>query len=171
MPNWCENDLKVRGPVGDVEAFLTLMKGESLFDFGKVLPYPEHFRRLDEIADAWDQEHKEDLDKELGPRPADGFNSGGYEWCIANWGTKWPAAAVRIEAGKETAGRLEVVIHFSTAWSPPKPVILRASDLFPSLRFVLRYFEAGAGFQGEYALKYGECIRDESSSYRGSRGG
>ena len=51
MPNWCENDLTVRGPVGDVEAFLTLMKGESLFDFGKVILYPEEFRRLDDLAD------------------------------------------------------------------------------------------------------------------------
>ena len=172
MPNWCENDLAVRGPSDAVKGFLTLAEGESPFDFSKLIPYPEHFRRLDAIADAWEREQAEKPEKERGgPRPADGFNSGGYEWCVKNWGTKWPAVAVKIEARKETAAGLEVVIHFSSAWTPPKPVISRASELFPSLRFVLRYFEAGAEFQGEYVMKYGECIRDESSSYRGTRGG
>jgi hypothetical protein len=171
MPNWCENDLTVRGPSHVIEAFLSLITGESIFDFGNVIPYPETFRRLDDHANEWDKAKAANPNTELGPRPIDGFSSGGREWCVENWGTKWPAAAVRIEAGKQTAGGLEVVIHFSTAWSPPKPVIWRASALFPSLRFVLRYFEAGAGFQGEYVTKYGECIRDESSSYRGNRGG
>ena len=50
MPNWCENDLTVRGPRDDIVAFLTLMKGESLFDFDKVILYSKPFRQLEPIC-------------------------------------------------------------------------------------------------------------------------
>jgi hypothetical protein len=147
------------------------MKGRSPFDFDKLIPYPEQFRRRDEIAETWDSERRSNPDAERGPRPTDGFNSGGYEWCVENWGTKWPAAEIRIEDGKETDAGFEAFIGFKTAWTSPAPVILKASSLFRSLYFELRYFEGQGGFQGEYVVQNGECIRDESSEYRGSRGG
>lgn len=171
MPNWCENDLTIRGPTTDVNEFMKLAEGESPFDFEKLIPYPEEFRRLDEIAEAWDSERRSNPDAERGPRPKDGFNSGGYEWCVKNWGTKWPATAIQVETASETVSGLQVVIHFQTAWTPPKPVIWKASSLFCSLEFELRYFEGGSGFQGEFAVKNGECTHDDSSPYLGSRGG
>jgi Ferredoxin-like domain in Api92-like protein len=171
MPNWCENDLTIRGPSTDVHEFLEQAEGESPFNFGKLIPYPEQFRHADEIAEVWDSERRSNPDADRGPRPKDGFNSGGYEWCVKNWGTKWPATAIRIEDGKETDAGFEVVIGFDTAWTPPKPVVLKASELFASLVFELRYYECGDGFCGEYVVQNGECVRDESSEYHGSRGG
>ena len=72
MPNWCENDLTVEGPTEVVEEFLKFAAGESPFDFDRFIPYPEEFRRLDEIAEAWGKEHagRPDYDCARGRRTA-----------------------------------------------------------------------------------------------------
>ena len=147
--------------------------GESPFDFNRVIPYPQEFRRLDEIAKAWDREHEGRADYDWFARPKDGFNSGGYEWRVKHWGTKWPAACVQVESpvtgydGKT----VKVVFHFDTAWSPPTPVIKRAAELYPALRFELRYFERGAQFNGQLCCSGGAVECDESGPYFGDRGG
>ena len=41
-----------------------------------------------------------------------------YEWCIHNWGTKWPASEV-----KHSVIGDRIVFSFFTAWDPPFPVI------------------------------------------------
>ena len=92
---------------------------------------------------------------------------------VANWGTKWPASRVELE-GPVTGydGKtLEVVFHFDTAWSPPKPVIEKAAKLYPALRFELRYFECGCCFNGLFCCSGGEVETDECGPYFGERGG
>jgi hypothetical protein len=173
MPNWCENDLTVEGPKDVVEEFLRFAEGESTLDFDRFIPYPEAFRRRDEIADAWDREHAERLGADWASRPGDGFNSGGYGWRVANWGTKWRAALVHREEPEagSAEGTVAVVFHFDTAWSPPLPVVRKAAELFPSLSFELRYFECGDGFNGMFCCSRGEVDFDESGPYFGTRGG
>jgi len=183
MPNWCENDLAVEGPKEVIEEFLKFAAGAagenplddegSPFDFNRFVAYPEEFRRIDEIVEAWLKEHAGRPDYDWRLRPKDGFNSGGYEWCYANWGTKWPASRVELE-GPVTGydGKtVEVVFHFDTAWSPPKPVIEKAAQLYPALRFELRYFECGCCFNGLFRCSAGEVESDESGPYFGDRGG
>src|SRR5512135_2765813 len=53
-------------------------------------------------------------------------------------------------------------VHFDTAWSPPKPVIKRAAELYPALRFELRYFDCGCCFNGLFCCSGGEVVTDES---------
>ena len=173
MPNWCENDLTVEGPKEVIEEFIKFAASESPFDFNRLLPYPDEFKRLDDAAEAWDKEHAERPDYDWRARPKDGFNSGGYEWRVKHWGTKWPAFHVDVEEpvtgydGKT----LEVVFHFDTAWSPPTPVIAKAAERFPALTFELRYFECGCCFNGLFRCSRGEVESDESGAYFGDRGG
>jgi hypothetical protein len=67
--------------------------------------------------------------------------------------------------------RAGVDINFSSRWTPPLPVILKASALFPELEFEIRYFERGVGFNGMFICKAGEVSCDESGPYFGWRGG
>lgn len=155
MPNWCENDLRVTGEASEVERFFESVKSEqSRFDFNKIKPYPVEFEVMD-------REHAEKK------RERDGFNSGGYEWRLRNWGTKWNACevteVVSIRGGK--------MVSFSTAWSPPTPLIERASIDWPKLTFDIRYYEAGIGFKGRETWKAGKILRDETGRYNGPRGG
>ncbi|MFO0887920.1 MAG: hypothetical protein U0790_02115 [Isosphaeraceae bacterium] len=156
-----------------IEEFMAFAEGESPFDFERFTPYPEEFRRLDDVAAAWDRERAENPGKVESARPRDGYNAGGYEWCVANWGTKWRAFHVDRKEPEpcDREGSWQVVIHLDTAWSPPLPVILRASELFTKLDFELRYFECGNAFNGMFCCRGGEVSYDESGPYFGERGG
>lgn len=56
-----------------------------------------------------------------------------YDWCCINWGTKWNACKCSIaEDADET-----VVYEFQTAWADPDPVIVKLSNLFPSVTIAL----------------------------------
>jgi hypothetical protein len=76
MPNWCECDLYISGPKEELEKFLETVKSEeSVFDFNRVIPYPEHFQELDVPFREWVNTpvaERDDLP------PPDGFNQGGY---------------------------------------------------------------------------------------------
>ena len=173
MPNFCENDLTVEGPKDVVLQFLKFANGESPFDFKSFIPYPEEYVRLDNAAKAWDKEHEGRPDYDWRKRPKDGFNAGGYEWCVRNWGTKWPASRVNME-GPVTGydvNTLEVVFHFDTAWCPPKPIIENAAKRYPALTFDLRYFECGCRFNGLFRCVQGKVEEDASGEYFGTRGG
>ncbi|HMB03568.1 MAG TPA: hypothetical protein VKP69_07490, partial [Isosphaeraceae bacterium] len=141
---------------------------KSLFDFNKFIQYPEEFLKLDDALAAWARESLEHPEMAQRERPKDGYSSGGYEWCIANWGTQWTACGIEKE-GPTTGydGTVEVVFHFDTAWSPPKPVIKNAAERYPALTFDLRYFECGCCFRGVFRCKGGEVEEDASGEYFG----
>lgn len=136
------------------------------FDFKRFVPYPERFVEQDRIAEAWSNDPNRQP-----PAPKDGFNAGGHEWCVQHWGTKWNPCRVKYDKGEEYQGELVALIHFDTAWSPPKPVIRKAAEMFPDLNFDLRYFECGAGFNGRYRCQEGQVCVDKVGDYFGERGG
>ena len=119
MPNWCENELTISGP--DVQKVLTAIRSEAhddedarLLDFDRIIPYPEPYRALDQRAHEYQEKlraiDKNDPDRQAklealateydvepgAPWIKDGFNSGGYEWCCDQWGTKWNATHVTL---------------------------------------------------------------------------
>lgn len=95
-----------------------------------------------------------------------------YGWAIANWGTKWNASEASIHSESSSTGKSKkAVFCFNTAWSPPVPVVQAMISQNPNLRFVLRYWESGCAYKGVFKGHRGEVLRDETSVYRGSRGG
>jgi hypothetical protein len=169
MPNWCECNLYIEGPSAKIDQFLQLVKSEERdFDFNRLVPYPEHFKKQDDLAAEWHRLHPTPQTEEIWKeRPKNGYSQGGYQWCIEHWGTKWNAKGVQITRCQPE----HVEINFDTAWSPPLPVIEQACKLFPELRFDLRYFECGDGFNGMFTCENGEVATDESGDYFGNRGG
>jgi hypothetical protein len=159
MPNWCECDLSVSGPKEELKRFReTVRSGWGPLDFNRIVPYPEEFWKADY--------NSKKVRERLGKWIPDGFNYGGISWCEHNWGCKWNAHEVIAEERKRS-----LFYGFETPWSPPLPVILKASEMFPGLRFSLRYYERGVGFQGVFAAKGGKVLKDERKGYRGPRGG
>lgn len=178
MPNWCECDLTIEGPTVRVREFLEFARNRdeaepSDFDFNRFIPYPEEWEEMDRVAALarirWQELPPEE--RERTPWPKDGYNSGGYEWCVENWGTKWNAKEPRVEEQYEHEGELTALVMFETAWSPPLPVVKKASELFPDLAFTLKYFEAGAAYNGRYRCEGGAVTYDKSGPYFGDRGG
>ncbi len=137
MPNWCDNDLTIGGSLADVTKVVELLAG---IDDGE--PTLVDFNKVLPIPEG------EDYD--------------------ARWGTKWNACHVcdAWDWQSEDEDYAMVEINFSTAWSPPIPVIDKLIELFPDCKFELRYYECGCAFQG---------IKNNSGhvslDYYGSRGG
>lgn len=166
MPNWCSNDLRINGPLAEVNKVIEVLKGENgAVDFNKVIPYPEEFKKQD-VA-------REEFVKNNGgswkDAPKDGYNNGGYEWCRDTWGTKWNACledGVEWHLDSDDEECASAAITFDTAWSPPEPIIKKLIEDYPECTFELHYYEQGAGYQG--------CVNNEShmhGTYHGNRGG
>jgi len=160
MPNWCECELDISGDEESIEKFRKFAKTkETLLDFNKFVPYPKHFADADKKAKEFKGDWKD--------KPKDGFNQGGYDWRLENWGTKWNASDVAEGGGRNG----DFGYEFKCAWSPCCPVVLAMSKKFPDLVFMLRYFEMGMRINGLYVCKNGEVVTDASGDYFGHRGG
>lgn len=186
MPNWCENELAVKGSKEEVEKLVAYLKGRNgAVDFDKVIPYPEKYKQRDKEFPGYffpketnkSKRQREKLLKRFEAKwgsTKDGFNSGGYEWCISHWGTKWNACAIAAPEGiQEIDGgkHHEWVVDFDTAWSPPVPVIAKLIEDFPKLSFVLRYWEGSNAFRGRLSGKGGKVRTNSIYEYKGNRGG
>ena len=175
MEKWCDNELRVSGKTEDVRKFEKHAKGKpwvdsketTLIDFNKFVPYPDKYRDMDIAAHKYENENPKDLSE----RPKGGFYSGGYDWCINNWGTKWNASQVELVNEMENKGKMELEYRFSTAWSPPEPIVRKMGEMFPTLSFDLRYFEGSMGFNGMLRVEQGNVVAQESGAYFGTRGG
>jgi hypothetical protein len=162
--------LRISGPTARVLELVGFARGEGelLFDFDKFIPYPPEFAEPDRIREEWDEQPGP---KDRSQRPKDGYAAGGYQWRCENWGTNGNACNPRHGPEKERKKALTKFIHFETPWSPPEPVVLKASRMFPELTLELRYYERGMGFRGRYGCRGGRVVVDECGDYRGGRGG
>lgn len=172
MPNWCDNELEIRGKAKDLIEVANAVKGENgEFDFNQILPYPEKFTKLDAIATQYMKDNPDDW----AGRPKDGYNQGGYEWCANNWGTKWNTSCNdnNTEDAVERLSKLDpetvaiLSYTFDTAWAPPTPVMLKLSEQFPKVTVMLSYWEAGCAFKGDYEATAGVVGLDITSDYIG----
>lgn len=164
MPNHCSQDLYVYGPADVIKEFVEFSKqGEDLLSADKYIPYPQHFKDLDAQAV---------VERANGNHSfQDGFNSGGYEWCVDNWGTKWGIYDCAQTKLKLAGSRSQVNYSFDSAWSPAVKIIDAMSERFPALRFKLKYYEAGMCFKGVYEVMSGRVYTDTQAKYTGNRGG
>jgi len=193
MPNYCENELRVSIPwfkdedkdkeiaaKEELQKFKEFAKSgteseERVIDFNKFVPYPTNFEEQDAVSQKREEERNKAIEEGMSREEAykkypcikDGFNDGGYNWRIENWGTKWNSCYP--ELVEETEDELNY--EFRTAWGPPEPVVKKMGEMFPLLDFDLRYFEMGAAFNGILRIEQGEITQEEEGKYFGNRGG
>ena len=149
MPNWCQNTLTVYGDKEKREEFIEQCnvhdivcgnpdkKGDLLdFGFNGIVCPPRSIIKA-------------------------GYSIKGYDWCNANWGTKWQPNHYDTYENEEEN---KTVIDMWTAWAPPKPFVQQASEQFPDLEFKLGYFEGGGSFAGLVTLEEGMITGGKSES-------
>ena len=176
MPNWCSNVLDIKGSPKDLAKIKELVKGKNIhklkgqgriFDFNKIIPYPQEYLDKDDAAARLThlmqqkaltkEETKEAIMIKLKYNYGndkgfyqDGYNSGGYDWCCRNWGTKWNAGDTCFS---QKGGRL--TYDFDTAWCSPMPVILKLSKMFPKCDINLLASYEGGEDDEEFTIKNG----------------
>ena len=124
MPNWCNNSIKI---VGDVE---TLSQLKPVIEAGTGL--------LQAIAP---------MPAELEGTTAPSDSPNWYDWCLANWGTKWDPE-VHLEFTDNGDGTAIIEGWFDTAWGPPIEAMNTLSQDWDSCFIEMMYEEGGMCFVG-----------------------
>lgn len=144
MPNYCRNILTIRDSADGLDKILGFIKAEDRpLSFDRIIPYPQRYKDADNIREKWDNTPSNERNSNI--PPADGYNRGGHEWCVNNWGTKWDAINPVVI---DMLGKYRVIITFETAWAPPIEVFNALSQKFPKISIELEYFESGMEFCG-----------------------
>ena len=75
-----------------------------------------------------------------------------YDWCVNNWGTKWNSYGYSEDRDVHSA-------VFDTAWSAPKPVMLKLSEMIPDVRITHQWADEDLGYNCGSAEYYnGELV-------------
>ena len=163
MSNHVEHDMYIEGKLEDVKEFHEWIKpfieNEGKGISANLVPFPPEREIINKKAT---ELHR-----------ADWFNSGGYEWCCNNWGSKWGIYSLQVvEEPNDYGSDFSSGIYcFNTAWSPSLPLYRKLAEKFPKLEIRITYFERGAEFHGFYEFKEGELKEHKEAEYYGSRGG
>lgn len=146
-----------------IEKLRTLMKTENRdFDFNVLIPYPKVWAGMDKAYQEAEDEYFKAMKtakeanvpftQSRADLPKDGYNQGGYEWCIEHWGTKWNAYKVAYN---------DDCVYFDTAWSTPRPIWVELSKRFPNLNLMVEFADEDIGRNcGILVYCNGEIIED-----------
>jgi len=116
MPNWCCSTLDITGPKDEIKSII-----QTNLDFEKILPTPAD---LDSDTCVCSKMTEFQMQSNLATY---GHELLWYDWCVENWGTKWPANNVELEVINDTA----IQVTMDTAWSLPLE-ILKKTQCRPS---------------------------------------
>lgn len=151
MPNWCKNNLRIKGNGEKVLELLEMMKdedGEMTFD--KLVPEPIELKdTTSPTPDDVPQEERDRLKKLYG---ADNW----YDWRCQNWGVKWNAS----ESGFYKRGD-DWIVSFQTPWGPPIEFLKRMSRQFSKITFILQFAdetESGYPLGQDTFINGEECV-------------
>ena len=144
MPNWCNNSITLRHADPEMidRAYNALQQGQLLQTF---VPCPEEL--LDPETTTWsrgpEQEARDEKKRALVTKY--GFESW-YDWCVANWGTKWDVGGGDCFAEKTDSNTLEA--SFDSAWAPPTNAYAQLCEL--GFDVTAYYNEPGMCFCGKF---------------------
>jgi len=180
MPNYVHSSLTIVGNKKDLIKFKTFAQSQvncytgakelNVLDTQNFIPYPKKYLDLD-IKPKTKIETNE-FGQKFSIRGTDGFNSGGYDWCVKNWGSKWGISEPELNVDENEKGAeytnseapdkgSRLIYSFQTAWSPISPVIKKMSVLFPKLEFSYFCNEESNAFVFQAEYKKGKLTGEE----------
>lgn len=148
MPNICENELYITGPMQHIKRFKKKAKSKAV-----VMPATANYPA----------EEPEEVDfkcSNLVPYPDDDTN------LVEFYGTKWDCTGELLS--EETDARKvdgELLYLIDSAWSPPLEWLRRVSEKFRKLRFDLKYVEHGMQFYGQAEAHNGDMYDYPGEDY------
>jgi len=153
MPNWCNNNIVVKGPENKLKDLSRAAEACELFMF----MYPRH-KDLDITAGYLGSDNSPEQ-KELVRKEQDNVKKYGhknwYDWSVANWGTKWDVS----ECYQNEMINGDLHLAFDTAWSPAigayEEYIRKNNDI----TITAHYYEPGMDFMGKWEDGFDECYQ------------
>ena len=139
MPNWCFNNVDITATTDEQKDLLErVSRGEAADGFFDMfLPLPEILRdSVSPTPDNLDSVHRNVMIAQTG-------HTNWYDWCVANWGTKWDVEVMDCEFDGTTLST-----SFDSAWSPP----IAFYEYLKTQGFEVsaNYYEPGLDFAGTW---------------------
>ncbi len=176
MPNWCENNLTIKGDSKEMSKFydfvgVNFIEGFSMekirpvpdelkqFDESQTTTLPEEFTRtgnLNDLIDAYLNVQINSLGKSLLAK------YGGYskeDWEFNNWGTNSDMIFLKIIYKTPN----EICLYYFTSYSENDKFIQYLSYMFKNLTFELVYVEPNCGYAGKHIISNGNDIHKSQS--------
>jgi hypothetical protein len=161
MPNWCANSLKLVATTPDSEKKLAEIvqeleraktAGESAGIFNLIKPVPEALLiTAGSFGDTVEQAALKKAEQEN--LKTYGYKHW-YDYCIAEWGTKWDMNN-QYEDEPFTIEGNTVTMVFDTAWAPPMQIYYALEDM--GFKVEATYVEQGMGYIGFYSDGVDNC--------------
>ena len=149
MPNWCSSVWIFTGKPEDIDQIEA-----TKLDFDAIMPMPKILERSynGKASDA----DKEAMKKECG-------YDDWYEWCVAKWGTKWPAGNMltggeKLDSVRAGPGRL--VVAMDTPWCLPMGIVNKIAGDYPSVDIRITCMEESRFFGGMVLVDDGEVTEN-----------
>lgn len=167
MPNHCVNYIHLNADGKSKKIMKSLIKTMGLkdkpaiFDFNRLIPYPANLKEMDDAYYAIKTDDDRIAYEKKYNTKSDGFNNGGYNWCIENWDTKWNSYDVVLIEEKYSKYWCEASFRITTAWGCPEKVIHALAKLYPEISISVEWFERGNGSCGGFTCN----DPDEENAY------
>ena len=175
MPNWCYNNLEVHGEVSELQRLVDATKTthkdeetgetEEIVGLNHLFPCPEE---LSNTVSGWlgDGEEQKKLEKQQKANIKKYGHKDWYDWCCANWGTKWGASDFDWTSSFDKNDKVEVDAkyinaYFQSAWSPAEGLVKEISKQFPTLVFSIVYTEESDAVVGCSVFRDGNLLGEE----------
>ena len=149
MPNWCNNNITISGPI---ETIKTL--------------WEEAIQDADDETGLLNAMHP--MPRELHDTDADGSEGlNWYNWRVENWGTKWEVSSEGLEFIDNGDGTAEITGWFDSAWAPPIGAYENFADMMDNCSIEASYYEPGMDFAGFWSTENGdEYCEDLHDEYK-----
>ena len=144
MPNWCNNNITIKGPKAKLDKILEQSKKDNVGLLNHFMQMPEEL-----ALTTANGETRPELEKKYG-------FSDWYGWANNNWGTKWNVYAndfypedpkVELTADDDNY-EAQLAFGFDTAWAPPIGAYENYLAENEDVSIKATYFEGGMDFMG-----------------------
>ena len=161
MPNWCSNTVEIyhQDPAMLERARKGFNEGKLLNEF---LPVPEDLQIV--AGYLGEGEAQKELERKEQANLVKYGAKNWYDWCIANWGTKWDVGGdgdhIELEEGQDNT-----TFDFQSAWAPP--VGIYEAMVEQGYEVVAYYNEPGMCFAGIWEGDAENGYSDDYYEYSG----
>ena len=144
MPNWCNNNIEITGPIDKIKALWDATQAEDGGLLNAMVPMPV------ELKDT--------------VKGSNGDAVNWYDWSVTNWGTKWDVDSEGLEFWDNENLTATITGYFDSAWAPPIDCYNRFLADNPDFTITGSYYECWCDFAGFYDNgddEHLENLRDE----------
>jgi len=161
MPNWCNNTMTISHPDPAMMEKAAAAWNEGKF-LNTLIPVPYELTLVGgagvDIFKITNHDHHREMEKMVREINKKYFGyEDWYDWCIANWGTKWDVGRDSATDNAATIEGNSFTVRFDSAWAPPTMAYEKLEEM--GYIIIAYYYEPGMEFCGKYAHGVDECYR------------